>query len=293
MSTKSQKTVITTILGRPNAGKSTLMNALIKYHLSIITPKVQTTRNILKGIFTKDDTQFIFLDTPGIFTPQNKLEQLIVKYAWKSFKGVDAIILLIDSSKPIDEDLREICRKLHKNFEVIIAFNKTDIALPSSELMDEIKGFFPSSKIFNISALNKNGVDDLLDCLKEKATGEKWIYHEDEISTLPLSFLMAEITREQIFLQLKQELPYNITVHNEKYEEADDGLVYVKQVIIVNRDSHKKIVIGKSGEQIKKIRERSQENIEKYLDVKVNLSLFVSVKKWVEGRRCLSYNCLN
>jgi GTP-binding protein Era len=278
---RDTKSLIVTILGKPNAGKSTLMNLLINYRLSIITPKVQTTRNVIKGIVTKDNTQFIFLDTPGIFEPKNSLEKLIVKHAWESLKGVDAIILLIDGTKNVDDDTRALCQKIKGMENVIVVINKKDISSKMPEIQQEIAEVLPDAPVLLISALQNEGIDELLNYLESKALEGPWLYDEDMVSNLPLKFLMAEITREQLFLQLDQELPYNLTVHTESMEQKGEKEYIVKQVIIVSKESHKKIVLGKNGSRIKLVGQEARKYIELYLGIKVHLYLFVSIKNWL------------
>jgi GTP-binding protein Era len=275
------KTIIVTILGKPNAGKSTLMNLLIDYRLSIITPKVQTTRNIIKGIITKGNTQFIFLDTPGIFEPKNSLEKLIVKHAWDSLKGVDAIILLLDGTKNIDDETIALCHKIKNMSNVIVAINKIDISSKIEEIKQSIAELLPKAPLFLISALQNQGIDELLNYLDSKALEGPWLYDEDMASNLPLKFLTAEITREQLFLQLDQELPYNLTVHTESMEDKGNKEYIIKQVIVVSKDNHKKIVLGKNGSRIKLVGQEARKCMELYLGLKVHLFLFVSVKNWL------------
>src|SRR6476659_10241386 len=219
---RKTKSVIAAIIGKPNAGKSTLMNSIIDYRLSIVTPKVQTTRNIIRGIFTKEDTQFIFFDTPGIFEPKNNLERLIVKYAFDSLKGVDVAILLIDGTKNIDETNKNLCIKLNNSHALIIAINKKDISTKVKDLTEEIGKLAPKALVTTISALHKAGVDGILNHLEQFAVPSPWLYDEDLVTNLPLKFLVSEITREQLFLNLGQELPYNLTVLTEEMTKKND-----------------------------------------------------------------------
>lgn len=276
------KSLIVTILGKPNAGKSTLMNLLIEYRLSIITPKVQTTRSVIKGIIIRNNTQFVFLDTPGIFEPKNNLEKLIVKHAWNSLKGVDAIILLLDGTKNIDDTTTALCQKIKNMDNVVVVINKIDISSKIDSIKQDVAKLLPQAEVFLISALQNQGVESLFDHLETKALEGPWLYDEDMVSNLPLKFLTAEITREQLFLQLDQELPYHLTVHTESMEEKGDKEYVLKQVIIVNKESHKKIVLGKKGERIKNVSQQARKYIELYLGIKVHLFLFVSVKNWLE-----------
>jgi len=275
------KSLIVTILGKPNAGKSTLMNLLIEYRLSIITPKVQTTRNVIKGIITRGNTQFIFLDTPGIFDAKNNLEKLIVKHAWDSLKGVDAVILLLDGTKNIDDDTSALCQKIKGMDNITVVINKVDISSKVAQIQESIAAILPKAPVFLISALQNTGVEKVLEHLETKALEGPWLYEEDMVSNLPMKFLTAEITREQLFLQLDEELPYNLTVHTESMESKGDKEYIIKQVIIVSKESHKKIILGKNGSRIKLVGQESRKYIELYLGIKVHLFLFVSVKDWL------------
>ena len=276
------KSIITTILGRPNSGKSTLMNLLIEYRLSIVTPKVQTTRNVIRGIITRGDVQFIFLDPPGIFDAKSKLEKLIVKHAWDSLKGVDSVILLLDGTKEIGPLEENLCSKVTNMENVIVAVNKIDISSKLDQITTRVKELLPNAPILPISALQNQGIEALLSELASRAIEGPWIYDEEIVSNLPLKFLTAEITREQLFLQLEQELPYNLTVHTESMEEKGNKEYIIKQVIIVSKESHKKIVLGEKGARIKKIGQASRQYIQMYLGIKVHLFLFVSVKNWLD-----------
>lgn len=279
--TIKQKLLTATIVGKPNSGKSTLLNTILGQKLSIVSPKVQTTRTIITGILTEDDTQFILLDTPGIFEPTKKLESAMVRCAWSSLVGTSLIIILLDSSvKPCSftKKILNQISKLEKN--QICLLNKID--LRSKNYIDNLKlaeEFFEPKKIFNISAKTKSGVNDLVSFLKKEAEVESWLYNSDDLTNLPSRFIAAEITREQLFLKLYEELPYNLTVENELWEEKTDGSVKINQIIIVSRASHKNIILGKNGAMIKSVGEKSRENIAKLLGQKVHLFLFVKVRK--------------
>lgn len=277
-----KKSVLVAIVGKPNAGKSTLMNSIIDYRLSIVTPKVQTTRNIIRGILTKDQTQFIFFDTPGIFKPKNNLERLIVKYAWDSLKGVDVVVLMIDGTKELDDETRELCKRLHKSYQLVIAINKKDIRSKAG-IANQLKEIAPEAHIMQISALQKDGINDLLNYVEKFAMHSPWIYDEDLVTNLPLKFLTSEITREQLFLNLGQELPYNLTVLTEEMTKKEADEYVIKQTIIVSKESHKKIIIGTGGSKIKVINQKARSCMEEYLGIKVHLFLFVSVKNWLNA----------
>lgn len=276
-----KKSLSICIIGKPNAGKSTLLNHIIGQKISIVTPKVQTTRSIITGIVTLDDTQLILFDTPGIFEPKKKLEKAMVRCAWSSLNSANIIVLIIDSSTKLDDMTQEIVQRISNvNTPIVFLMNKIDLKSKYYlENISFIEKAIPSSKIFNISALNGSGIAGFLDYIKGQATNTGWMYEEDEMTNLPSRFLASEITREQLFLQLEQELPYNLTVEYEAWEEKSDGSVKINQVIIVARDSHKNMIIGKNGSRIKEVGSAARANIEKLLGRKIHLFLFVKVRK--------------
>ena len=281
MSNNTKKSLSVCIVGKPNAGKSTLLNYIIGEKISIVTPKVQTTRSIITGIITIDGIQLVLFDTPGIFEPKKKLEKAMVRCAWSSLSSADMVVLIIDGSRKIDDMMADIVHKISESGKPItFLLNKTD--LQSKHAVGNI-GFLqkasPKARIFNISALKSKGVDDFLGYLKENASNSGWSYDEDDITNLPSRFLASEITREQLFLQLEQELPYNLTVESETWEEQQNGSVKINQAIVVARDTHKNMIIGKKGSKIKEIGTEARLNIEKLLGHKVHLFLFVKVRK--------------
>ncbi len=275
------KSLSVCIVGKPNAGKSTLMNLLIGQKISIVTPKVQTTRSIITGILTIDDTQIIMFDTPGIFEPKKRLEKAMVRCAWSSLNSADMIILIIDSTTLLDNVMETIIKRISAaNKHVVFLMNKIDVK--STHYMDNmffIEKVKPDARIFNISALKNKNVDSFLQYLKDNAKDHGWMYDKDEMTNASSRFLATEITREQLFLQLHQELPYYLTVEHESWTEQDDGSVKIDQVIIVGRDIHKNMVIGKKGSRIKEIGMKARVNIEELLGQKVHLFLFVKVKE--------------
>lgn len=276
-----KKSLSICIIGKPNAGKSTLLNHIIGQKISIVTPKVQTTRSIITGIVTLGDTQLVLFDTPGIFEPKKKLEKAMVRCAWSSLNSANIIVLIVDSSTKLDDITKEIVRRINSlGRKIVFLLNKID--LKSRYFMENISFIdqeAPGSKKFNISALSGDGVGSFLDYLKENASNTGWMYDEDEMTNLPSRFLASEITREQLFLQMEQELPYNLTVEYETWQEKKDGSVKITQVIIVSRDSHKNMIIGKNGARIKEIGTAARINIEKLLGQKIHLFLFVKVRK--------------
>ena len=279
---QNQKFITAAIIGKPNAGKSTLLNRLIGSKISIVTPKVQTTRTIITGIVTHDNTQLVLLDTPGIFEPKKKLEIAMVRCAWSSLNNVDRVALIIDSTKPIDEFTDKIISRLvEAGCNIILLMNKVDERqkfVPAN--IPHLLKICPQAKLMNISAKTGYGVADLENHLIACASNEPWHYESDDLTNLPLRFLASEITREQLFLNLQQELPYNLTVECETWEEnKKNGAVTIRQAIIVSRESYKTIILGKKGDMIKKIGTQARIDIEKMVHQKVHLFLFVKVRK--------------
>ncbi|ASX28120.1 GTPase Era [Rickettsia sp. MEAM1 (Bemisia tabaci)] len=276
-----QKTVSVCIIGRPNSGKSTLLNRIIGGKLSIVTPKVQTTRSIITGIITLKDTQIILYDTPGIFEPKGTLEKAMVRCAWSSLHSADIVMLIIDSLKPLDNITHDILNKLRSlNVIPVILLNKIDV---ESKYIDDTKAFlaenYPDSLLFPISAISGENVDKLLEYITSKAKIAPWLYEKDDITDLPMRFIAAEITREQLFLGLQQELPYKLTVQTEKWEELEDKSVKINQVIVVSRESYKTIILGKNGSKIKELGMKSRKQMEQFFGFPVHLFLFVKVRE--------------
>lgn len=276
-----KKTLSVCIVGKPNAGKSTLLNHIIGEKISIVTPKVQTTRSIITGIVTFEDVQLVLFDTPGIFEPKKKLEKAMVRCAWSSLGSADMIVLIIDGSMKIDDGIKDIIYRISESEKPItFLLNKIDIKTKYAvENISFLQKIAPKARIFNVSALKGKNVNDFLEYLKQSAHSSGWGYDADDITNLPSRFLATEITREQLFLQLEQELPYNLTVESESWEEQEGGSVKVNQAIIVSRVNYKNMIIGKKGSKIKEIGTQARINIEKLLGQKVHLFLFVKVRK--------------
>ena len=277
------------VIGAPNAGKSTLINKLVGAKVSIVSQKIQTTRSITRGITIHKDSQIIFIDTPGIFTPKRKLDKAMVNAAWDGESSADIIVLLIDAAKSkIDENTRSIINKLaeKKNARrIILALNKIDKTKPENllALTKELNDIMSFSSTYMISALKADGLEALLDDLANNLPEGEWHYPEDQISDLPMRLLAAEITREKIFERLHQEIPYGITVETENWEDRDDESVKIDQVIYVSRQSFKKIVLGKGGSQIKAIGKAARLELEKILETRVHIKLFVKFREgWQE-----------
>ncbi|MGI9416833.1 MAG: GTPase Era [Geminicoccaceae bacterium] len=277
------------ILGAPNAGKSTLLNRLVGTKVSIVSPKVQTTRRRILGITVKDDAQLIFVDTPGIFRPRQskRLEQAIVKAAWSAAYDADRLLLVVDAKRGLDRDTQAIIDGLKQgNRRAALALNKLDLVKPPAllPLIKELDDTGLFDRTFVISAETGDGCDDLLAYLLERLPKGPWHFPEDQLSDLSNRAMAAEITREKLFLDLHQELPYSLTVETESWVESEDGdEVRIDQVIYVERATQKGIVLGKGGRQIKAVGQASRLELEEILGMRVHLFLFVKVRdKWTD-----------
>lgn len=272
------------VVGAPNAGKSTLVNRMVGTKVSIVSHKVQTTRTRVLGIAIKNDAQLIFIDTPGIFAPRRRLDRAMVAAAWGGAADADVTLLIIDAIKGICRDTESIIarlkaegRRVHLVLNKVDKMNKPDL-LALTQTLVETDVF---NEVFMISALKGQGVDDLMNYLADKMPEGPWHFPEDQVSDMTERLLAAEITREKLYLQLHQELPYATTVETETWEERKDGSVMIEQVIYVERDSQKSIILGKGGKQIKKIGIAARLELEEILDCRVHLTLFVKVReKW-------------
>ncbi|PSH68093.1 GTPase Era [Phyllobacterium brassicacearum] len=269
------------LIGAPNAGKSTLVNQLVGSKVSIVTHKVQTTRALVRGIVIHDQAQMVLVDTPGIFKPKRRLDRAMVTTAWGGAKDADLILVLIDAELGINEEAEAILDSLHeKKRKVILVLNKVDrIEAPKLlELARQANDKVNFDKTFMISALKGYGCKDLLKYLADNLPEGPWYYPEDQISDMPMRMLAAEITREKLYLRLHNELPYSSTIETESWEEKPDGSVRIAQVIYVERDSQKKIVLGHKGEAIKSIGQAARKELMEILEQKVHLFLFVKVR---------------
>ncbi|RAZ93033.1 GTPase Era [Mesorhizobium hawassense] len=270
------------LIGAPNAGKSTLVNQLVGAKVSIVTHKVQTTRAIVRGIATHDSAQIVFVDTPGIFKPKRRLDTAMVTTAWGGAKDADVVVLLIDAERGIRGDADAILDRLKDVRQpMLLVLNKVDRVKPETllALAAAANERVPFKRTFMVSALTGSGCKDLLDYLAEALPAGPWYYPEDQISDLPMRQLAAEITREKLYLRLHQELPYSSHIETEKWEEKKDGSVRIEQVIYVERDSQKKIVLGHKGETIRAIGQAARTEIAEILEQKVHLFLFVKVRE--------------
>ena len=281
-STEATHSGFVALIGAPNAGKSTLINQLVGTKVSIVTHKVQTTRALVRGIATHGTAQIVLVDTPGIFKPKRRLDTAMVTTAWGGAKDADLVLVLIDAERGIRGDADVILDKLADVRQPkVLVLNKVDRVKPETLLTltkaaNERVAF---ERTFMVSALTGSGCKDLLDYLGEALPAGPWYYPEDQISDLPMRQLAAEITREKLYLRLHQELPYASHVETEKWEEKKDGSVRIEQVIYVERDSQKKIVLGHKGETIRAIGEAARKEIGEILEQKVHLFLFVKVRE--------------
>ena len=276
------------ILGAPNVGKSTLLNRLVGTKVSIVTAKVQTTRRRILGITVKGAAQLVFVDTPGIFVPRpgRRLEQAMVRAAWRGAEDADRRLLVVDAKRGIDPATRLILDGMRERGfrDSILALNKLDLVAPPTTLplireLDQT-GLF--ERVLIISALTGDGCDDLLQALLELLPEGPWLFPEDQLSDLSQRAMAAEITREKLFEQLHQELPYSLTVETENWAASPDGReIRIDQTIYVERASQKAIVLGKGGRQIKAVGQAARAELETILDARVHLFLFVKVReKW-------------
>ena len=266
------------ILGAPNAGKSTLINQLVGHKVTIVSSKVQTTRQRILGITIYDNSQLILVDTPGIFAPQKRLERAMVQAAWEASRDADMTTLLVDVSQKSFASSFAILEKLDSR-QVILVLNKID-QVKHTDLLEITAKFqkFPNiTNTFMISALTGDGVADFAQFLASKLPLSPWLYPEDQLTDMPQKLWSAEITREQLFQRLHHELPYNIMVETEAWEEFDNGTVKVNQVIYVAREGQKAIVLGKGGHQIKAISSAAREEMSIFLNRTVHLFLHVKV----------------
>ncbi len=281
------KSALISLIGPPNAGKSTLLNTILGEKVSIVSSKVQTTRTRIRGILTKDETQLVFTDTPGLFQPKKKLEKAIVQAAIDGMGDADAFCILLDSSFRTLSDWENIKSFLPEktSHPVYLVLNKID-KIDTKELLalsQKLNEDFPFTATFMISAEKGSGVDDLVAALIKEAPAGPWLYPEDQLSDLPNRLLAAEITREHLFHNLHQELPYNLTVETENWENFDNGDVKLSQVIYVTRSGHKGIILGKGGETLKRISTAARKELEALLDRRVHLKIFVKVReKWMD-----------
>jgi GTP-binding protein Era len=283
------------IIGAPNAGKSTLVNALVGSKVAIVSPKVQTTRMAVRGVAMSGETQIVFVDTPGIFKPRRRLDRAMVNAAWAGAGDADAVVLLVDAAELTENPKGHAANDTHAIIEALktdnrkaaLALNKID-GMKRTDLLPLVQmltGEHAFAEVFMISALKGDGLADLSKWVAAQMPEGPWLYPEDQAADIPSRTLAAEITREKIYLRLHDELPYASTVESEKWEERKDGSVKIDQVIYVQREGQKAIVLGKGGQTIKLIGEMARKEMEEIFARRVHLFLFVKVREdWAEQR---------
>ncbi|MSO74112.1 MAG: GTPase Era [Alphaproteobacteria bacterium] len=274
------------ILGAPNAGKSTLVNFIVGRKITIVTPKVQTTRTRIRGVHMEGHAQIVLVDTPGIFAPRRTLDRAMVDAAWAGATEADLIVVLIDAARGLDDDALRIIEGVREaGRKAIAVINKVD-AVVREKLLPLAKALSDSgvmTHVFMISALKGDGVKDLVRHLAEHMPVGEWLYPEDQLSDITERFIAAEVVREKLFIQLGDELPYAATVETEQFTEQNDGSARIEATIFVQKESQKPIVLGKEGKRIKAIGQAARHELEDLLDRSVHLFLFVKVRKnWAD-----------
>lgn len=271
------------IIGAPNAGKSTLVNALVGAKVTIVSHKVQTTRMPVRGIATAGNSQLVFIDTPGIFSPRRRLDRAMVESAWSGAGDADVVAVIVDAARGVDEDVERILGKL-KSARVrrVLLLNKVDRVREKGELLKlaaEVNERVEFERVFMISALHDSGVEDFKTYLAEVVPPGPWHYPEDEISDTPMRLLAAEITRERIYHLLHDELPYAISVETTDWKQLKDGSIRIEQTIFVERESQKKIVLGKGGRSIRQVSSEARQELQEIMETSVHLFVFVKVRQ--------------
>ena len=284
----TQRAGFIALIGEPNAGKSTLLNRMVGAKVSIVTHKVQTTRARIRGVAMEGEAQLVFVDTPGLFKPRRRLDRAMVAAAWGGAADADVVVLLVEAHRGITEGVEQILENLAeatKGRKVALAINKIDRVKSEAllGLTQELNERFAFDKTFMISAERGHGVDDLREWLAGEMPEGPWLYPEDQIADLPMRMIAAEMTREKLTLRLHQELPYQLTVETESWEERKDGSARIDQVVYVARDGHKGIILGRKGETIKAVSQAAREELEEFLGRKVHLFVQVKVRPgWLE-----------
>ena len=287
------------LIGEPNAGKSTLLNQMVGTKISIVTHKVQTTRTRIRGVSLEDQSQIIFVDTPGLFNHRRRLDRAMVAAAWSGAADSDITLLLVEAHRGLTDGVRKIISSISEaefTGKIVLVINKIDKVDVNDllSLSQEINENYPFTETFMISAEKGKGINDLRRWLALNLPEGPWLYPDDQISDMPLRMIAAEITREKLTLRLHQELPYQLTVETEKWEEKSDKSVRIEQMIYLSRSGHKGIVLGKKGETIKAVSMASRLSIEEFLGTKVHLFLRLKVReKWMEETERYSEMGLN
>ena len=273
-----------TLLGAPNAGKSTLVNYMVGAKVSIVSPKVQTTRSRVRGIVVKGDCEIVLVDTPGIFKPKRRLDRAMVASAWVEAEYSDVRLLVVDARRGLDDDTRSIIDSLKKNREkAVLVLNKTDLTKGEKllKLSSEINGLYAFEETFMVSALNGEGTEDLENYLVSRMPESPFMFPEDQVSDLPNRLLAAEITREKMYLNLREELPYILTVETDMWKDNPDGSARLEQTVFVEKENQRRIILGKNGSMIKKIGSQARQELESLFECRIHLFLFVKVReKW-------------
>ncbi|MBR6355852.1 MAG: GTPase Era [Alphaproteobacteria bacterium] len=270
------------LIGAPNAGKSTITNNFVGSKVSIVSPKAQTTRTTIKGIGIYDNTQIIFLDTPGIFAPKRRLDRAMVAQAWGGFGDADINVLVVDARRGMNEETSAIIDELIKrNAHAVLAFNKIDLMEEEEldALREEFENVFAFDAVFAFSAQSGDHITDFYQYLADNLPVSPWYYPEEQMSDMPLRLLAAEVVREKLFLNLRQELPYALTVEPELWEHQEDGSIRAEMTIYVARDGQKTIILGKNGAMIKKIGQSARLELEELLEERIHLFLYVKVRE--------------
>ncbi len=277
------------LLGAPNAGKSTLMNAIVGQKISIVTPKVQTTRSRVRGIAMSGDSQIIFVDTPGIFKPKRRLDRAMVSAAWQGADDADLLLLLHDCArKKIDDDTLAIVKQLTESGrKVSLVLNKIDLVSPEQLLnrTKDMSDLMDFERVFMVSAHTENGLDDLLGWLASQMPQSPYLFDPDDLSDLPMRLMAAEVMREKLFLNLHQELPYQLTVETDSWTDREDGSVEIHLTIFVMREGHRGIVLGKGGQTLKRVGSQARHELQDIFERRVHLISHVKYRKdWMDDK---------
>ncbi len=277
------------LIGEPNAGKSTMLNALVGAKLSIVTHKVQTTRGRIRGVLNVEADQVIFVDTPGLFAPKRRLDRAMVSAAWAGAGEADAVILLIDAQKGLSGGVKRIIeqykQQISPEIPIAIAVNKIDKVRRDSllTLTTDITGLHDFDRIFYVSATRKDGLDDMVGWLRGLMPVGPWLYPEDQLGDSSMRSIAAELTREKLMLRLHQELPYQLTVGTDQWEDRKDGGVRIEQTIYIAKEGHRPIVLGKGGQTLKAVGQDSRKELAEMLGHPVHLFLHVKVDpRWLD-----------
>jgi len=286
MDNQPQRCGFVTLIGAPNAGKSTITNDFVGSKVSIVSPKAQTTRTLVKGIGIFDNAQIIFLDTPGIFKPKRRLDRSMVASAWGGAGEGDIVVLVVDAKRGFDDETRKIIDELNKQkTEAVLLLNKIDLInkeklLPLSAALNDYGNF---KATFMVSASTRQHIEDFYRYLASSLPESPWYYPEEQMSEMPLKLLAAEIVREKLFMNLHEEIPYSLTVEPELWQRRDDNSIRAEMTIYIERDGQKKIIIGRNGEMIKKIGQSARKELEDILEERIHLFLFVKVREnWID-----------